>query len=115
MLRAVLPEMRAAGGGTIVNLSSVHGFAAVPNHAHYEASKGGINMFTKACAIELAPHNIQVNAIGPGYFHTELNTTLYEDAAFNTWVCERTRPCSRRWPGEPAAAQDGAAAPGRAS
>jgi len=65
-------EMIAQGsGGTIVNLSSVHGFAAVPNHAHYEASKGGINMFTKACAIELAPHDIQVNAIAPGAIEVE--------------------------------------------
>jgi len=53
-------------GGRIINLSSVHGFAAAPDHSHYEASKGGINLFTKACAIELAPHNIQVNAIAPG-------------------------------------------------
>ncbi len=65
-------EMVGQGtGGTIVNLSSVHGFAAVPNHAHYEASKGGINMFTKSCAIELAPHNIQVNAIAPGAIEVE--------------------------------------------
>lgn len=53
-------------GGRIINLSSVHGFAAAPLHAHYEASKGGINLFTKASAIELAEHNIQVNAIAPG-------------------------------------------------
>jgi NAD(P)-dependent dehydrogenase (short-subunit alcohol dehydrogenase family) len=59
------------GGGRVVNLSSVHGYGAVPNHAHYEASKGGINMFTKACAIELAPHNIQVNAIAPGAIEVE--------------------------------------------
>jgi NAD(P)-dependent dehydrogenase (short-subunit alcohol dehydrogenase family) len=63
--------IRQGGGGKVVNLSSVHGFAAVPNHAHYEASKGGINMFTKACAIELAPHNIQVNAIAPGAIEVE--------------------------------------------
>ena len=54
-----------------INLSSVHGFAAVPSHAHYEASKGGINLFTKACAIELAPHDIQVNAIAPGAIEVE--------------------------------------------
>lgn len=60
-------QMIAQGtGGRIINLSSVHGFAAAPDHSHYEASKGGINLFTKACAIELAPHNIQVNAIAPG-------------------------------------------------
>ena len=65
-------EMIAQGaGGRIVNLSSVHGFGAVPNHAHYEASKGGINLFTKACAVELAPHNILVNAIAPGAIEVE--------------------------------------------
>ena len=58
-------------GGRIVNLSSVDGFAAAPNHAHYEASKGGISLFTKACAIELAPHGIQVNAIAPGAIEVE--------------------------------------------
>jgi glucose 1-dehydrogenase len=64
--RAAREMISQQSGGRIVNLSSVHGFGAVPHHAHYEASKGGINMFTKACAIELAPHNIQVNAIAPG-------------------------------------------------
>jgi glucose 1-dehydrogenase/3-oxoacyl-[acyl-carrier protein] reductase len=64
--RAAREMINQKSGGRIVNLSSVHGFGAVPHHAHYEASKGGINMFTKACAIELAPHNIQVNAIAPG-------------------------------------------------
>ncbi|MCC6628607.1 MAG: SDR family oxidoreductase [Chloroflexi bacterium] len=63
--------IRQGGGGRIVNLSSVHGFAAVPNHAHYEASKGGINMFTKASAVELAEHDIQVNAIAPGAIEVE--------------------------------------------
>ena len=69
--RAAKEMIRQGQGGRIINLSSVHGFAAVPNHAHYEASKGGINMFTKACAIELAPHNIQVNAIAPGAIEVE--------------------------------------------
>jgi glucose 1-dehydrogenase/3-oxoacyl-[acyl-carrier protein] reductase len=69
--RAAKEMIRQGDGGRVINLSSVHGFAAVPNHAHYEASKGGINLFTKACAIELAPHNIQVNAIAPGAIEVE--------------------------------------------
>ncbi len=69
--RAAREMIKGGQGGRIVNLSSVHGYGAVPNHAHYEASKGGINMFTKACAIELAPHNIQVNAIAPGAIQVE--------------------------------------------
>ena len=69
--RAAKEMIEQGSGGRIVNLSSVHSFAAVPNHSHYEASKGGINMFTKACAIELAPHDIQVNAIAPGAIEVE--------------------------------------------
>jgi NAD(P)-dependent dehydrogenase (short-subunit alcohol dehydrogenase family) len=69
--RAAREMVKQASGGRIVNLSSVHGYGAVPNHAHYESSKGGINMFTKASAIELAPHNIQVNAIAPGAIEVE--------------------------------------------
>jgi NAD(P)-dependent dehydrogenase (short-subunit alcohol dehydrogenase family) len=69
--RAAREMIDQGSGGRIVNLSSVHGFGAVPHHAHYEASKGGINMFTKACAVELAPHNIQVNAIAPGAIEVE--------------------------------------------
>jgi len=74
--RAVREMIAQGSGGRIVNLSSVHGFAAAPHHAHYEASKGGINMFTKACAIELAPYNIQVNAIAPGAIEVERYFTL---------------------------------------
>jgi glucose 1-dehydrogenase/3-oxoacyl-[acyl-carrier protein] reductase len=69
--RAAREMVEQRSGGTIVNLSSVHGFGAVPRHAHYASSKGGINMFTKACAIELAPHGIQVNAIAPGAIEVE--------------------------------------------
>lgn len=69
--RAAKAMIEQGSGGRIINLSSVHGFASAPDHAHYEASKGGINLFTKACAIELAPHDIQVNAIAPGAIEVE--------------------------------------------
>ena len=58
--------IRQGGGGRIINFSSVHGFSATKNHAHYEATKGGLNMFTKALAIELAEHQITVNCVAPG-------------------------------------------------
>ncbi|MGH2370171.1 MAG: SDR family NAD(P)-dependent oxidoreductase, partial [Chloroflexota bacterium] len=63
--------VRQGNGGRIINLSSVHGFSATTRHVHYEATKGGINMFTKALAIELAPHQITVNAIAPGAIEVE--------------------------------------------
>jgi len=62
---------RRAQGGSIVMMSSVHGKVAGHNHAHYEASKGGINMMTRALAIELAPHGIRVNCVAPGAIEVE--------------------------------------------
>lgn len=69
--RAAKEMIAQGGGGKIINLSSVHGFQSVPGYAHYEASKGGINMFTKAAAVDLARHDIQVNAIAPGAIEVE--------------------------------------------
>ncbi len=63
--------VKAGNGGRIINLTSVHGFASMPSHAHYEATKGGINLFTKGMAIDLAPHGITVNAIAPGAIEVE--------------------------------------------
>jgi len=63
--------VRQGGGGRIINFSSVHGFSATRNHVHYEATKGGLNMFTKAVAIELAEHNITVNCVAPGAIEVE--------------------------------------------
>lgn len=63
------------GSGRIVNVTSVHGSVASPNPglAAYAAAKGGLEMATRAMAVEWAPHGIAVNAIAPGYFPTELN------------------------------------------
>ena len=69
--QAARQMVRQGAGGRIINLSSVHGFSASTRHVHYEATKGGINMFTKALAIELAPHRITVNAIAPGAIEVE--------------------------------------------
>ena len=59
-------HMAQHGGGAIVNVTSVHGFAGFPNHAAYAATKGAIIAFTRQLAIELAPRHIRVNAVGPG-------------------------------------------------
>jgi NAD(P)-dependent dehydrogenase (short-subunit alcohol dehydrogenase family) len=59
------------GGGKIVNISSVHGHTTLPGLTHYAASKGGINMLTRAMALDLAPYKINVNCIGPGTIEVE--------------------------------------------
>ena len=60
------PHLRAQKYGRIVNLSSVHSIQHVPGFVLYGTTKGAINAFTQALAVELAPHNVTVNAIAPG-------------------------------------------------
>ena len=73
--RAVLPGMIARRFGRIVNMSSLHAFGRVPGAAHYSAAKAGIAGFTKALAVEVAPHGILVNAVAPG----PIDTALWRD------------------------------------
>jgi glucose 1-dehydrogenase/3-oxoacyl-[acyl-carrier protein] reductase len=61
-----LPHLLRRGGGSIVNISSIHGGGGFPKHAGYAATKGAVNAFTRALAIELAPQRVRVNAIAPG-------------------------------------------------
>ncbi len=61
-----VPYLRGSAGPCILNITSVHGFAGMPNHTAYAATKGAIIAFTRQLAIELAPLRIRVNAIGPG-------------------------------------------------
>jgi len=66
-------EMVASGrGGVIINMSSVNALLAIPGFAAYACSKSALNQLTKVAAVELAPHNIRVVAIGPGTILTEL-------------------------------------------
>jgi NAD(P)-dependent dehydrogenase (short-subunit alcohol dehydrogenase family) len=66
LARRAVPLMVEKGGGSIVNVTSVHGFAGFPNHTAYAATKGAINAFTRQLAIELTDHKVRVNAVGPG-------------------------------------------------
>ena len=61
-----LPHMLARGSGSIVNISSVHGYAGYPSHVAYAGTKGAVNALTRTLAVELAPHHVRVNTIGPG-------------------------------------------------
>ncbi|MGE4653115.1 MAG: glucose 1-dehydrogenase [Myxococcota bacterium] len=71
-MRAVVEAMTAAGGGSIVNISSIDGLVGMNNIISYIASKWAVRGMTKAAAMELATHGIRVNSIHPGFIHTHL-------------------------------------------
>jgi len=77
MSRAVLPAMRRAGGGSIVNVGSVLGLVAMKDRAAYCASKGGVTMLTKAMALDHAHEKIRVNCICPAIVETDLIAELF--------------------------------------
>jgi NAD(P)-dependent dehydrogenase (short-subunit alcohol dehydrogenase family) len=79
--RAVGPAMIARKRGKVVNVASVLGARGLPGYAAYSASKGGLLALTRALAVEWARHNIQVNAIAPGWFVTSMNEAAFEDPA----------------------------------
>jgi gluconate 5-dehydrogenase len=96
--QAVLPAMIARKRGKIIHVASLMSELARPTVVPYTAAKGGVRQLTRGMAVELAPMGIQVNAIAPGYFATEMNRALIDNAEFNAWVCKRTP--AGRW-GEP--------------
>lgn len=73
-----LPHMLNKGGN-IINISSMWGEVGASCEVLYSSSKGGLNLFTKALAKEMAPSNIRVNAIAPGVIDTEMNSFLDDD------------------------------------
>lgn len=73
--------------GAIVNVSATNGTVAEADVAHYNASKGGLEMVTKSMAVELAPHGIRVNAIAPGIIETEIDADFFADPAFKDHYC----------------------------
>ncbi|MDL2355394.1 MAG: SDR family NAD(P)-dependent oxidoreductase, partial [Pseudomonadota bacterium] len=70
--QAAAREMVKQQSGSIINMSSVNSELAIPNQVPYVVSKGGVNQLTKVMALNLAPHGIRVNGIGPGTILTEL-------------------------------------------
>jgi NAD(P)-dependent dehydrogenase (short-subunit alcohol dehydrogenase family) len=74
--KAVTPYMKAANSGSIINLASTLGLVGLANRTPYTASKGAVVQMTRALGLELAPFNINVNAICPGPFLTEMNEPI---------------------------------------
>src|ERR1700721_2600467 len=78
-MRAVVEPMMSAGGGSIINISSIEGLRGAPLAHPYVASKWGVRGLTKSAALELAPHNIRVNSVHPGFIRTPMTAHLHED------------------------------------
>jgi gluconate 5-dehydrogenase len=88
--RAVGRRMLARGAGKIINVCSVQSELARATIAPYTATKGALKSLTRGMCADWAPHGICVNAIGPGYFNTELNAALRADPEFDGWLRRRT-------------------------
>ena len=71
-MKAAIPEMRKAGGGAIVNISSLYGIIGSPSSISYHASKGAVRIMSKAAALEYARQGIRVNSIHPGQIETPI-------------------------------------------
>jgi meso-butanediol dehydrogenase / (S,S)-butanediol dehydrogenase / diacetyl reductase len=72
LMRAALPHMIKAGGGSIINISSLGGIRSMPSMASYCTSKAGLVMLTQQAAVDFGPHNVRVNAICPGGVRTDM-------------------------------------------
>lgn len=81
--------MIAAHGGKIINIASLTSQLGVKNVAAYAASKGAVASLTKTLAVELAPYNINVNAIAPGYFRTSMTEDAFADDDRKKWILSR--------------------------
>jgi gluconate 5-dehydrogenase len=97
--RAAARGMIPRRAGKIINICSLMSDLARPSTGNYAAAKGGLRMLTRAMCAEWAPHNIQVNALAPGYILTDLTASLAGDSGFDSWV--RSRTPAARW-GSPA-------------
>ena len=75
--RAVASHFLAARSGKVINIASVLGAVGLPGYTAYAASKGGVIAFTRALAVEWARHNVQVNAVAPGWFVTDMNAEAF--------------------------------------
>lgn len=72
-------RMRAAGGGAVVNVTSLTEQIGLAGLAAYGAAKGGVAQLTRALAVELAPHDVRVNSVAPGRVETEMTADLFAD------------------------------------
>jgi 3alpha(or 20beta)-hydroxysteroid dehydrogenase len=92
-IRAVIEPMQKAGGGSIINISSIDGLQAKNSLAAYASSKWGMRGLTKASALELVPHGIRVNTVHPGGIHTAMgNQEDIDDENMNVFYKDQAIP-----------------------
>lgn len=90
MIKAVVPVMERQGGGKVINLASIAGINPGPWMGVYSVSKAAVIMLTKALAAELAPANIQVNALAPGFVKTKFSAALWSNPALSRGIGKLT-------------------------
>jgi len=81
--RAAAPHLIAQKSGKVINVASVLGQVGLPGYTIYAATKGGVIAFTRALGVEWARHGIQVNAIAPGWFATDMTDPAFSDPKIN--------------------------------
>ena len=87
-MKTVAPVMKEAGGGSIVNCSSVEGLGGMPSLVAYTGTKFAVRGMTKAAAMELGPSNIRVNSVHPGMVDTNMTRSMAGDEGM-AWAAKR--------------------------
>jgi len=88
VVKACVESMQRRGGGKVINVASVAGKTPQPGMGVYCVTKAAVLMLTEVLAVELAPYNIQVNAIVPGYVKTRFSQAIWEAPSFNEAVLQ---------------------------
>jgi NAD(P)-dependent dehydrogenase (short-subunit alcohol dehydrogenase family) len=99
---AVFAPMTAAGGGSIINISSISGHVGIPGipQASYAASKAGLSGLTVELAVQWARHRIRVNTIAPGFFRSEITGELFDEERSASWLRGNTPLPHQGTPGD---------------
>jgi len=95
MSQEIARGMRSAGGGVILNLSSIAGVIGLPLRSAYSASKAGVSMLTRVLASEWGPYGIRVNAVAPGYIRTPMTERLMAEGKLDLDAVVRRSPTGR--------------------